>query len=109
MRVAFIVLATFAVSLALDLAGASGVEAASGHASDRTTVAAGDIRIGDLLQATRDVSLDEAVIAEGSKISVSGKRSASGRVLLDVALADGHVVRGVPLAEIRKSFRRVDP
>jgi len=35
-------------------------------------------------------------------------RRASGRVLLDVALADGHVVRNVPLATIAQSFRRVD-
>ena len=66
-----------------------------------------EINVGDLLQATRDVSLDEAVVAAGSKVSVSGKRSTGGRVLLDVALADGHVVKGVPLVEIRKSFRPV--
>lgn len=65
------------------------------------------IRVGDTLQATRDVSLDDAIIAEGSKVSVSGKRSSSAGVVLDVALADGHVVKGVPLVEIRKSFRRV--
>lgn len=103
MRVVLIALATLAVGLA---------EASPARADARShdaRVERGDIRVGDLLQAVRDVSLDEAVIAEGSKVSVSGKRSASGRVLLDVALADGHVVRGVPLAEIRKSFRRVDP
>lgn len=65
------------------------------------------IKVGDTLQATRDVSLDEAIIAEGSKVSVSGKRSSSAGIVLDVALADGHVVKGVPLVEIRKSFRRV--
>ena len=64
--------------------------------------------VGDRLQATKDVELDEATIAEGSKVSVSGVRRASGRVLLDVALADGHVVRNVPLATIAQSFRRVD-
>jgi hypothetical protein len=64
--------------------------------------------VGDQLQATKDVELDEATIAEGSKVSVSGVRRASGRVLLDVALADGHVVRNVPLATIAQSFRRID-
>ena len=67
-----------------------------------------DIAVGDTLQATRDVELDEAIIAKGSKVSVSGRKSAGGRVLLDVALADGHVVRSVPLAAIRTSFQRVD-
>ncbi len=103
------VLAAFA-SLALGLSTAQAApsedsEAASTELSSR--VEASDIKVGDLLEAVRDVSLDEAIIAEGSKVSVSGKRTASGSVLLDVALADGHVVRGVPLVEIRKSFRRI--
>lgn len=64
------------------------------------------IEVGDVLQAKEDVELDEAVIMKGSKISVSRKSKAAGRVLLDVALADGHVVRGVPLTNILKSFER---
>lgn len=67
-----------------------------------------EIRVGDTLQAIRDVSLDEAIVAEGSKVNVSGKHAKSGAVLVDVALADGHVVRGVPLAEVQKNFRRVE-
>ncbi len=74
---------------------------------ERSPIEGDAIKVGDTLQATRDVSLDEAIIAEGSKVSVSGKRSSSAGVVLDVALADGHVVKGVPLVEIRKSFRRV--
>ncbi len=66
------------------------------------------VEVGDLLQATEDVSLDEATIRKGSKITVSKKAKAAGRVFLDVALADGHVVRQVPLANIMKSFERVD-
>ena len=66
------------------------------------------VEVGDLLQATEDVSLDEATIRKGSKITVSKKSKAAGRVFLDVALADGHVVRQVPLANIMKSFERVD-
>jgi hypothetical protein len=84
----------------------STASAATGSASI-ISVEGADIKVGDMLQATQDVSLDSAVIAEGSKISVSAKKSANGRVILDVALADGHVVKGVPLAEIKKSFRRV--
>lgn len=111
MRGLLAAVATLAFGLATVDAGAaddgvSGGGVSGGRASS-ARVEASDIRVGDLLEAVRDVSLDEAIIAEGSKVSVSGKRSASGNVLLDVALADGHVVRGVPLAEIRKSFRRV--
>jgi hypothetical protein len=103
MRAALITLATLALQL-----GAPAVTLAADSAGAVAPVVAGsEIRVGDLLQATRDVSLDEAVIAEGSKVSVSGKRAASGAVVLDVALADGHVVRGVPLNEIRKNFKRV--
>lgn len=68
---------------------------------------ASEIGVGDTLQAIRDVSLDEAVIAEGSKVNVSGKRSVSGAVVVDVALADGHVVKGLPLSQVKQSFRRV--
>ena len=67
-----------------------------------------EIRVGDTLQAIRDVSLDEAVVAEGSKVNVSGKHAKNGSVLVDVALADGHVVRDVPLLEVQKNFRRVE-
>lgn len=102
MRTAVIILAT------IGLFGVSqGSAAAATGDNAAVAVEAKDIQVGDLLQATKDVSLDSAVIAEGSKISVSAKKSANGRVILDVALADGHVVKGVPLAEIKKSFRRV--
>jgi hypothetical protein len=104
MRVWLTALATLAIGLANVAPAAS---APSAGDRDAAFVEAADIKVGDQLQAVRDVSLDEAIIAEGSKVSVSGKRKASGKVLLDVALADGHVVKGVPLAEIRKSFRRV--
>lgn len=106
MRAALITLATLALQLGAPAALAS--TAAAADAREQAPVVAGsEIRVGDLLQATRDVSLDEAVIAEGSKVSVTSKRAASGAVLLDVALADGHVVKGVPLTEIRKNFKRV--
>lgn len=65
------------------------------------------VKVGASLQAVADVSLDEATIAKGSKVSVSAKKVVNGRVFVDVALADGHVVRAVPLPEIQKSFRVV--
>ncbi len=103
MRTAAIFLAAFALC---GVSHTSDAIAATGD-TDSVAVASKDIQVGDMLQATKDVSLDSAVIAEGSKISVSAKKSANGRVILDVALADGHVVKNVPLAEIKKSFRRV--
>jgi hypothetical protein len=110
MRTAVIILATAGLCC---FGNASAVQAQTlvtpASATENTVAApeAKDIQVGDLLQAVKDVSLDSAVIAEGSKISVSAKKSSGGRVVLDVALADGHVVHGVPLAEIRKSFKRV--
>lgn len=65
------------------------------------------VKVGASLEATSDVSLDEATIRKGSKVSVSAKRVVGGRVFLDVALADGHVVKAVPLPDIQRSFRVV--
>ncbi len=70
--------------------------------------AGGEIRVGDELMAIDDVSLDDARICKGSKVSVSGRAVRSGKVFLDVALADGHVVRAVPMVEIWRSFRVVN-
>ena len=66
------------------------------------------VKVGDVLQALEDVELDEAVIARGSKVSIAKRTTAGGATFLDVALADGHVVRGVPIAVIAKSFRVLD-
>jgi hypothetical protein len=71
-------------------------------------IAAGEIKVGDTLQAVRDVSLDEAVVAEGSKVQVSGRRVTKAGVTVDVALADGHVVKGLALPEVQTNFRRVE-
>lgn len=66
-----------------------------------------EIHIGDQLQAIDDVTLDEARIRKGSRVSVSGRTVRSGLVFLDVALADGHVVRALPLTSVRRTFRIV--
>lgn len=63
--------------------------------------------VGARLVAVTDVELDEAVVRAGSHVSVVGRKAKAGRVLIDVALADGHVVRGVPLQQLRSSFRVV--
>jgi hypothetical protein len=84
------------------------IEAASGATPAAEASKEKTVEVGDVLRATTDVSLDEAVIRKGSKVSVSRKSRAAGRVYLDVALADGHVVRAVPLANIVKSFERVE-
>jgi hypothetical protein len=101
-----------ALLLGLALFAAAPADSAHERVAQPRTIGRGvatdaSLQVGDQLQATKDVELDEATIAEGSKVSVSGVRRASGRVLLDVALADGHVVRNVPLATIAQSFRRV--
>lgn len=66
-----------------------------------------EIHIGDQLQAIDDVTLDEAQIRKGSRVSVSGRTVRSGLVFLDVALADGHVVRALPITSVRRTFRIV--
>ncbi|MFO0549706.1 MAG: hypothetical protein U0271_15040 [Polyangiaceae bacterium] len=88
-------------------AGTRAAHADEAPLSQGTRVAGSDFKVGDVLEALDDVSLDEAVVAKGSKVSVSGKRRALNKVMFDVALADGHVVKGVPLADIAKNFRRV--
>lgn len=90
---------------------ASFIAADAGQCAARGTISVAEaskgVQVGDQLEAIVDVELDEALIRKGSKVSVSRRSVAGGRVLLDVALADGHVVRAVPLAEIMKTFRRV--
>lgn len=66
-----------------------------------------EIKIGANLRAIQSVSLDDAVLAIGDQISVTARQVRGGAVFLDVSLADGHVVKGVPIDEIRKSFRLV--
>jgi hypothetical protein len=66
-----------------------------------------EIRVGAELMAIKEITLDEAVIARGSKVSVTRKAVQGGEIFLDVALADGHVVKAVPLVRIQQSFRLV--
>jgi hypothetical protein len=66
-----------------------------------------EIHVGDQLQAVNDVTLDQAQIRKGSRVSVAGRTVRSGLVFLDVALADGHVVKAQPLTSIRRTFRLI--
>jgi hypothetical protein len=61
--------------------------------------------VGARLVAVVDVELDQAVVKAGSSVSVVGRKARAGRLMFDVALADGHVVRGVPLRQLQSSFR----
>lgn len=78
------------------------------EASLGTAVARADddaIAVGTELVATSDVSLHKAEIAKGSHVSVTKLRVHEGRVdELDVALADGHVVK-VTMTTVRSYFR----
>jgi hypothetical protein len=85
------------------------VEALSGHVG---SIALADeersLEVGTELMATSDVTLHQAEIAKGSKVSVT-KLSKNGGQLdaVSVALADGHVVK-VTIAQVHTYFRVVD-
>jgi hypothetical protein len=102
-------LAALPALLALELVASVGDARPAGAAdSSSVRVEASPIKVGDTLQAVRDVSLDEAIVAEGSKVQVSGRRVTKAGVLVDVSLADGHVVKGLALPDVEKNFRRVE-
>lgn len=85
--------------------GISFVDPGVAHAEKKTQADDAIPPVGARLVAVTDVELDEAVVRAGSHVSVVARKAKAGRVLLDVALADGHVVRGVPLQQLRSSFR----
>jgi len=64
-----------------------------------------ELRVGDRLVAITDVELDEAIVKAGSSVSVVGRKKRAGNVVIDVALADGHVVKSVPQVRLRNAFR----
>lgn len=90
--------------LALAIPGPIAVESALGSAV--ACAAEGDeIAVGTELVATADVSLHKAEIAKGARVSVTKLVLRDGRVDgLDVALADGHVVK-VTMTTVRSYFR----
>jgi hypothetical protein len=65
------------------------------------------LEIGTELMATSDVTLHQAEIAKGSKVSVTKLSKNGGQVdAVSVALADGHVVK-VTIAQVHTYFRVV--
>jgi len=72
---------------------------------DRSDI--GNIGVGTELEATSDVTLHQAEIARGSKVSVTKVLVRSGQVDgVSVALADGHVVK-VTMTQVHSYFRVV--
>jgi hypothetical protein len=64
-----------------------------------------DLVVGTELVATADVALHKAEIAKGSRVSVTKLLLSRGRLDgVDVALADGHVVK-VTLGAVRSYFQ----
>ncbi|MFO0611188.1 MAG: hypothetical protein U0414_01275 [Polyangiaceae bacterium] len=66
-----------------------------------------EIKVGADLMAIQSVSLDDAILAVGDHVSVVATQVQGGALFVDVSLADGHVVKSVPIDHIRKSFRVV--
>jgi hypothetical protein len=92
-----LVLATLTVPVAGALGGAREVQAAEDP-----------IDVGTQLMATTDVTLHQAEICKGSKVSVTQLRKNAGRLEgVSVALADGHVVK-VTMAQVHTFFRVVN-
>jgi hypothetical protein len=78
----------------------------AGVTAERAAIAAETpIQVGTELVATSDVTLHQAEIAKGSRVSVT-KVTRSGEQLdaVSVALADGHVVK-VTMAQVHTYFR----
>ncbi len=66
------------------------------------------IDVGTELMATSDVTLHMAEIAKGSRVSVTKLSRNAGQVdAVNVALADGHIVK-VTMAQVHTFFRVVD-
>lgn len=66
------------------------------------------LAVGTELMATADVTLHKAEIMRGSKVSVTKLYVHDGKLDgVNVALADGHVVK-MPLAAVRSYFRVVN-
>jgi prepilin-type processing-associated H-X9-DG protein len=98
LRLALAVLLALAAVPAAGLAGAGSVALAN---EDRS------ISVGTELMATSDVTLHKAEIAKGSRVSVTKLNRTGGQIdAVNVALADGHVVK-VTMAQVHTYFRVV--
>ena len=79
---------------------------AAGVTVGRPAIAAeAPIDVGTELVATSDVTLHQAEIAKGSRVSVTKLSKSGGQIdAVNVALADGHVVK-VTIAQVHTYFR----
>ncbi len=67
-----------------------------------------DLAVGTELMATSNVTLHQAEIAKGSRVSVTKVSRNAGQVeTVNVALADGHVVK-VTISQVHTYFRVVE-
>ncbi|EYF01368.1 hypothetical protein [Chondromyces apiculatus] len=90
-----------AISLGSPLAAADTREAA--HTEDASGFA-----VGARLQAVDSVTVSQAEIAKGSKVSVIKLQHRQGHIAsIDVELADGFIAR-VPIQKARSAFRVID-
>jgi prepilin-type processing-associated H-X9-DG protein len=101
MRVTRLALAVLLALAAVPAAGAVGAGSVALANEERP------IAVGTELMATADVTLHKAEIAKGSKVSVT-KLNRTGEKIdaVNVALADGHVVK-VTMAQVHTYFRVV--
>jgi hypothetical protein len=92
--------------LALAVALAFAAVPVAGVTAGRPAIAAEQpIDVGTELVATTDVTLHQAEIAKGSRVSVTKLSKNGGQIdAVSVALADGHVVK-VTMAQVHTYFR----
>jgi hypothetical protein len=95
------------VALAFATAGIEPV-AVEKEASAETSSFLEALTVGTELMAMDDIRLARADIAKGAKVSITKLLVRKGSVAsVDVALADGHVVKKVALTTIRDFFKIV--
>ncbi len=93
------------LAVALALFATPMIDAATG--ANEARAEEDPIAVGTELMATSDVTLHQAELVRGSRVSVTKLNLRDGKLdSVNVALADGHVVK-MPLAAVRSYFRVV--
>jgi hypothetical protein len=93
-------------AVAVALLGAPVVDAAVGWNEARAE--ASEIAVGTQLMAVSDVTLHQAEISKGSRVSVTQLLVQRGKLQgVSLALADGHVVK-VPMGTVMSFFQIVN-
>lgn len=79
---------------------------AQARADQRDPAAVDDLNIGTELLALEDVHIARADINKGAKLTVTSRKLREGQLeSVDIALADGYVVKKVSVPTIRAYFR----